>query len=215
MQAPARKHKFQAMFPGTALPPQPIVTRWGTWIEAALYYAQHFEKIKTFLNDLDSNEAKSIKKAKTIILEPTLKNDLVFIKSNFECLVTGVTKLQQQGLSLVKGLEIVESVRTKLQSMGGRPEFLAKFERVIARNNGFLHMKEIAAILDTGKETHSDDFIGSLSTEEIAAFQYAPITSCDVERSFSKYNQVLSDQRRRFLFQNLKLHVSIYCNNID
>lgn len=132
--APARKHKFQATFPGTALPPQPIVTRWGTWIEAALYYAENFEKVKSFLDDLDSDDAKSIKKAKLAARLSTPKKDMAFIKSNFECLVTSLTKLQAQGMPLA--LEIVETVRTSLQSMRGGTEFLKEFERVIDRNNG-------------------------------------------------------------------------------
>lgn len=203
------------MFPGTALPPQPIVTRWGTWIEAALYYAEHFEKVKSFLDDLDSDDAKSIKKAKLATRLSTLKKGLAFIKSNFECLVTSLTKLQTQGMPLISALEIVESVRTRLQSMRGRTEFLKKFERVIDRNNGFLQMTEIATILNKGKATKHDEFIDMLSPEELSSFQYAPITSCDVERTFSKYKQVLGDQRRSFLFENLKMHVIIYCNSFD
>ncbi|XP_055308478.1 uncharacterized protein LOC129572534 [Sitodiplosis mosellana] len=214
-KAPARKHKFQAMFPGTAIPPQPIVTRWGTWTEAAVYFADHFEKIKTFLNDLDSEDAKSIKKAKLVIRVSTLKKDLAFIKANFECLVTGVTKLQGKGMPLATSLEIVESIRTSLQSMRGRTEFLNKFDRVIARNNGFLQMKEISTILSKGKSTRQDNFIDMLSPEELSCFLYAPITSCDVERTFSKYKQVLGDQRRSFSFENLKMHVVIYCNSFD
>jgi len=25
------------------LPPQPIITRWGTWLEAAIYYSDNFQ----------------------------------------------------------------------------------------------------------------------------------------------------------------------------
>lgn len=215
IQAPARKHKFQRMFPGTVLPPQPIITRWGTWIEAAIYFAEHFDKIKAFLDELDARDAKSIEKAKVVILVPSLKKDLAFIKSNFECLVTSVNKLQARGMSLDESLEIVESVHIKLKSMRRRTEFAEKFDRVIARNKGFLVMKEVSTILGTGKATKSDEFIEALSPDELNAFSFAPITSCDVERSFSKYNQVLRDLRRSFLFENLKMHVVIYCNNFE
>lgn len=203
------------MFPGTALPPQPIVTRWGTWIEAAIYYAKNFEEIKQFLTALDAADAKSIKKAKAVILVPSLKNDLAFIKSNFECLVTGVIKLQAKGMPLDESLRIVHSVHSKLKSMSKRKEFAEKFDRVIARNNGFSIMNEISIILNTGKLTKSDEFIDKLLPDELNAFSYAPITSCDVERTFSKYNQVLRDERRSFLFENLKMHAVIYCNNFD
>ena len=37
-----------------------ILTRWGTWIEAVLYYNDHLEDIKKVLEALDKNEAVSI-----------------------------------------------------------------------------------------------------------------------------------------------------------
>lgn len=46
---------FQHDDPTLALPPQPIVTRWGTWIEAAIYYAENLHEIRIFMNELDSD----------------------------------------------------------------------------------------------------------------------------------------------------------------
>jgi len=37
------------------------------------------------------------------------------------------------------------------------------------------------------------------------------MTSCDVERSFSVYKTTLADNRRRFLFENIKHHVIVQC----
>ena len=48
------------------------------------------------------------------------------------------------------------------------------FNSVIARNNGFSTMKEIATIFDKGKATRRDEFIDSLSPKELSCFQYAP-----------------------------------------
>lgn len=44
-------------------------------------------------------------------------------------------------------------------------------------------------------------------------FKYAPTTSVDVERSFSSYKTLLSDNRRAFTFENLKHLIIIQCNN--
>lgn len=79
------------MFPDTPLPPQPITTRWGTWIEAAIYFALKFDKIVAFLNALDSEEAKSFRKAKTAITNPNLKNELAFIQCHFACIPVAIT----------------------------------------------------------------------------------------------------------------------------
>jgi len=50
------------LVPGIPLPPQPIVTRWGTWLTAALYYCEHFLIIQAILNQFDKKDAISIAK---------------------------------------------------------------------------------------------------------------------------------------------------------
>ncbi|KAE9522767.1 hypothetical protein AGLY_016808 [Aphis glycines] len=37
LKAPSRVLKFKELYPDLNLPPEPILTRWGTWLEAALY----------------------------------------------------------------------------------------------------------------------------------------------------------------------------------
>jgi hypothetical protein len=52
----------------------------------------------------------------------------------------------------------------------------------------------------------------ALDTNDVTLFKYAPLTSCDVKRSFSMYKKILSDNNRSFSFENLKIHVVIHCN---
>lgn len=42
----------------------PIITRWGTWLNTAMYYCEHFKIIKKFINLLNSDDAIVIKKVK-------------------------------------------------------------------------------------------------------------------------------------------------------
>jgi len=44
LKAPSRIQIFRETEPNLPLPPQPIITRWGTWLEAVKYYATNFEK---------------------------------------------------------------------------------------------------------------------------------------------------------------------------
>ena len=46
LKAPARIELFQREAADTQLPPSPIITRWGTWLKASIYYSEHFETIK-------------------------------------------------------------------------------------------------------------------------------------------------------------------------
>jgi hypothetical protein len=48
------------------LPPEPVIIRWGTWLEAALFYAEHFNKFKMFIDALDE-DVQTIKKLKRVI----------------------------------------------------------------------------------------------------------------------------------------------------
>lgn len=203
------------MFPDLPFPPQPVVTRWGTWIEAAIYYAENFDRIKSFLDEFDSSEAQSIRKAKTVIAQTSLKRELTFIKSNFSCIPTNITKLQAKNVALVDAVETFGMVRTSLERIRGNTGFLKKLDRVVARNKNSNKIKAISDVLSTGKSTQSDPFVDTLSPDEISAFKFAPITSCDVERTFSMYKNVLSDNRRSFLFENLRKYVVIVCNQLD
>jgi hypothetical protein len=50
------------------------------------------------------------------------------------------------------------------------------------------------------------------SSRDIPYLNYAPITSIDVERSFSVYKTLLSNNRRSFKFENIRKHIIIQCN---
>lgn len=70
VKAPTRIDLFKAKNPDLALPPRPIVTRWGTWLQAVVYYADNFEKFKSVVDELNKDDASSIE-----ILQNLLKNN--------------------------------------------------------------------------------------------------------------------------------------------
>ncbi len=41
LKSPSRNRAFKDAAPQVPLPPEPIITRWGTWIEAALFHSKH------------------------------------------------------------------------------------------------------------------------------------------------------------------------------
>ena len=44
-----RRERFASI--GT--PPQPVLTRWGIWLEAADYYSQNFVQVKKIVNSFE------------------------------------------------------------------------------------------------------------------------------------------------------------------
>lgn len=79
------------------LPPEPILTRWGTWIQAAVYYCEHFEIVKSIVNSFKKDDAISIKTAQKYIEQQHIQTQLVFIKSNFSFLPYAITCLEKKG----------------------------------------------------------------------------------------------------------------------
>jgi hypothetical protein len=58
---PLRVQKFKEEAPTLPLPPQPIVTRWGTWLDAATYYCTNYSEIEKFFNKFDRKDSSSSK----------------------------------------------------------------------------------------------------------------------------------------------------------
>ena len=46
LKAPSRVQLFNEMALDIPLPPQYVLTRWGTWLSAVMYYVLNFEKKK-------------------------------------------------------------------------------------------------------------------------------------------------------------------------
>ncbi len=74
---------------------------------------------------------------------------------------------------------------------------------------------EVIANIHNGSDTQTSF---QFSLAELGAFKFAPITSVDVERSFSRYKNILRPNRRRFTFDNLKKYMIVNCfvdNEVD
>ena len=49
IRAPFRVRAFQQNLPNVPLPPEPILTRFKTWLSAAFYYQKHLDEILTIV----------------------------------------------------------------------------------------------------------------------------------------------------------------------
>lgn len=74
------------MSPNLALPPEPIITRWGTWLKAAIYYCDNFDAVKSVINTFDDEDAEAIRLAKQAFACEHIVADLAYIKCNFASL---------------------------------------------------------------------------------------------------------------------------------
>ncbi|XP_028967436.1 uncharacterized protein LOC114828252 [Galendromus occidentalis] len=113
LKAPFRVQNFRLLM-NIGLPPQPVLTRWGTWLAAALYYAENFEAVRSVVSMLEGAEAASIRRSQEIMDDSTLSSDLAFIGSNFAQFPNFMTKLECSSLPLSSSLNILEEFRVCL-----------------------------------------------------------------------------------------------------
>jgi len=87
-----------------------------------------------------------------------------------------------------------------------------KLKSVLEKNKGFDTLKKIDNMLCG---SFADTINVAFTLPELCVFKFAPVTSCDVERSFSQYKAIFRPNRQIFNFENLKKHVIVYCNQFD
>lgn len=135
----------------------------------------------------------------------------MYVSSNFGFLSNAIEKLEAVGLTLHEQISIITEVKTTICNVRGKcsDAIRTKMEKVFCNNKELKVLEKIAAIL-AGEESSASV---NHTLAETSAFKYAPLTSVDVERSFSMYKSLLRSNRHGFLIENLVLHFVIYCNS--
>jgi hypothetical protein len=174
---------------GLKLPPTPVLTRWCTWLETANYYRENYTKVKRIVDSLKSDtKSKSIMNLKKLINDKLLQDQLLEIKE-YIFLTQIITQLQEQNIKLGKQKSLLEDAKCKLTGFARE-----KLDKSLSKNP------------DLETFCNNNDYDHRLITE------YAPLVSVDVERSFSKYKNLLTDKRQSFLPENLKINLIIQYN---
>ncbi|KAG7168431.1 hypothetical protein Hamer_G002475 [Homarus americanus] len=116
LKAPSQK-RFRQIAGTVPLPPSPEVTRWGTWIEAALYYADNFETVKCVVESFDPIASVHMKEAQNVLKTDGLREDLIFIRANLACISSAILKLEKKGLTLKSSMDVVQGVVDSLSHL--------------------------------------------------------------------------------------------------
>ena len=211
LKAPNRVEIFKEVLPFTPLPPEPVKTRWGTWLRGVRYFAQNYDMFCQVIQKLNPEDSAFIEEMQELIAKPNLKNEITFIFANFDCIQESITKLNSNKLSLNESVSIVQSVRNQLESNNSPSvqDIIQKMRNIFTKNDGLKSLTSINQILNGETDI---EYYSNLSPSEMTAFKWCPITDCDIERSFSSYKFILSDKRHAFE-ENLKYYLIIYCNS--
>ncbi|KAJ4442676.1 hypothetical protein ANN_04265 [Periplaneta americana] len=162
--------------PEIPLPPKPIITRWGTWLDAASYYAKYYEKIVDVLAVLNSEDCSSVAIAKDLVSEQ-LRDHIMYIEQKFKDLSKCIKLLETSAMEISKSLKVVQDLSTALDQVreGPAQAVTQKLKTIIDKNVGYSDLCQIRdQLASTENQTHNSD------SEYIQYFKFAPVTSCDI-----------------------------------
>ena len=210
-KAPSRRSLFVEMHPNIRLPPQPVVTRWGTWISAVLYYAENYEAVKRVVDALDPSDAAAIGSAQELMTSQKLREELAYIAHNFSDIPRATEELQRRDIKASSALKVYADIAEKVSV---HPEIKEKMIAVTKRNASLPKLSAILRVTvpDSPLVEGSDVAVPSLPPAALVALSRAPLTTAQVERCFSKYKAVLRWNRLSFKEENLRQYFIIHCN---
>ncbi|KAF2889861.1 hypothetical protein ILUMI_16312 [Ignelater luminosus] len=115
-KALSRIQLFYSKLPTILLPPQPGITKSGSWLKAAFYYTNNYEDVRKIVCSLEPDDVACIRAAQNCFKVPTLKNELSYIKANFPFLVDPIAKLEGR-FSLFDSVRIVRNVLVAVENV--------------------------------------------------------------------------------------------------
>lgn len=211
LKAPIRIQFYKEHAPNLALPPQPVITRWGTWLDAAGFYADNYEVIEGIIHALNDSSSTALMNSKKLFENPVLKKNLIFIKTNYSFVSSTLLKLETTCMSLTESVALIDQFESDCEKVSGEigSAILKKFNTVVQNNSGFQILKNVS---QTFVGNFGDDInVSELKANIVSKYKYAPITSVDVERSFSIFKHMFTDKRQSFLLENFEKHLIINC----
>jgi hypothetical protein len=111
--------KYFEKKPDLNSPQAPIITRWGTCIDAVSYYAHNYKSIKKVIDSLDPEDASFIQISQNVLSQTNIKEQLAYISTNFKCLSEGINELEKSDLKLVDSIKIVENIISQIKTSKG------------------------------------------------------------------------------------------------
>ncbi|XP_050513406.1 uncharacterized protein LOC126889302 [Diabrotica virgifera virgifera] len=206
LKAPLRVQMYKEKLPGVNLPPEPVITRWGTWIKAAIFYANHFDAIKDVVLDIQ-NDSQCVTESQELLSNVQIAKELMFIKVNFSFLPDLIKSLEQRNLQLSDSGNLVNTFSAHCQKIPGNTGITIrnKLKNVLEKNEGFDCLRKVVSIFE-------GNFSEDLTTWQISLLpklKYCLITSVDVERTFSVSTHVFSDRRQKLLVENFEKYLII------
>ena len=105
--------------------------------------------IENVLKELNETKGESIVEAKDDVCRDGIKEELIYIKSHFNCIATAITALERNDAPLVTNISVIENLLLELKSAPGEiaKKIIQKFDHVLQKNLGYHTLQHITNIL--------------------------------------------------------------------
>ena len=171
---------------GLPSPPDPVITRWATWLGAALYYSENLPAVHTIVNNWTSAGLLVSRAKDAINVEDLVKiNQYRTIAANIEFLEGSACTITE-AYGLLKNMQFDDD-----------PCAIKNYIKKRLSNS------DLETIIDCTNLT--------IDPTSYALLQKAQPTSAAVERSFSMLSK-LSRKDRNFDVKNVKKYMMLYYN---
>jgi len=137
-----------------------------------------------------------------------VKNDLTFIQVHFSNIVRAITNLEASNLTLIQSLDIVKTIISELTNIQGEKGIVIKTKvtQLYPKNEGYQVMEKIGLVQSGNNEEQLPE---NLTPSLVANMKNTPLTSVDVERSFSLYKYILTDRRTNLTPEHMEEYIIV------
>ena len=179
------------MFEAIGKPPQPITTRWSSWLQAAFYYATNLPSVRD-IGDRFEGSGRLAEWAKVSINAQSLPQDLIKINTQYKSLASLVLQMEDTKYT-------IWAAHNDLTKLGFGDDSCA-----------------IAAYIRKRLEKNDLSEIMAMNCQEIFPTVYGLIQHClpttaSVECSFSMLNKLLA-KNQNFLPNNVWHYMCVHYN---
>jgi hypothetical protein len=137
--------------------------------------------------------------------------DIPFIDTNYYFLAASIKRLESGTILSSEALEIFDGVKNRIKDITceSGTKIYKKYSDVSEKNPDLEKIRIVNNILNGKKDQNLPD---GISPNNLTYLRESILVSVDVERTFSRYRNLLRDDRKSFLFENFKKHLIINCN---
>ena len=181
----------QAKVSTNGYPPQPVSTKWGSWLNAALYYAKNLPEVKAIVKSFVGSEI-LVAQAKVSLQKSGLVSQLLKIKNHYECLVKLIEKMESSKYTIKETVQAIQEL-----DFGKDTYNINHYMKKGMPNN------DISKIINIERQ--------DISPAVYHMLQNSQATSASVGRSFSMLKKLLAKDRN-FKVENVGYYMISHFN---